>query len=120
MNQHEQTSDGNGVDRQLNQIDAALRTDIRRLGTQLGDALVRQDGPGLLERVEQVRTLSRTLRRDDSAQTEELADLLTSVDTVEAIRLVRAFTIYFHLANTAEQVHRVDDLRTSAPAPRNP
>ena len=119
MNTPDQTNDGNGADRLLNEIDAALRTDIRRLGTQLGDALVRQDGPDLLDQVEQVRTLARALRRDDSAQTEELASLLTGIESVEAIRLVRAFTIYFHLANTAEQVHRVDDLRTSASASSN-
>jgi phosphoenolpyruvate carboxylase len=103
----------------LNQIDAALRNDIRRLGTQLGDALVRQDGPALLERVEQVRTLARSLRRDDGDATAELAGILEDIPMIDAIRLVRAFTVYFHLANTAEQVHRVDDLRSSAAASGN-
>ena len=107
------------TDSELDRIDTALRTDIRRLGTQLGDALVRQSGPELLERVEQVRTHARSLRRDDAAHTSELAGVLHDVDVRDAIRLVRAFTIYFHLANTAEQVHRVEDLRDSAPASGN-
>ncbi|MCY3576136.1 MAG: phosphoenolpyruvate carboxylase [bacterium] len=93
----------------LDQIDSALRNDIRRLGNQLGDALVRQHGPELLERVEQVRTMARGLRRDEESGA-ALAEVLDDVDVVEAIRLVRAFTVYFHLANTAEQVHRIENL----------
>ncbi|MEM7273623.1 MAG: phosphoenolpyruvate carboxylase [Actinomycetota bacterium] len=63
------------------------------------------------------------LRRDDAvtdgAQAADLAGELADVELIDAIRLVRAFTIYFHLANTAEQVHRVEDLRSSAPASGN-
>ena len=94
----------------LDQLDAALRRDIRRLGTQLGDTLVRQVGPDLLEQVEQVRTLARALREGDDSVGEKLTDRLGNTDVVRAIELVRAFTTYFHLANTAEQVHRIDDL----------
>ncbi len=96
----------------LYQIDSALRNDIRRLGTQLGNALVRQHGPELLERVEQVRAMARGLRRDEESGA-ALAEMLDDVDVVEAIHLVRAFTVYFHLANTAEQVHRVEDLNAT-------
>ena len=96
---------------ELDALDAALRSDIRRLGAQLGAALVRQHGQGLLDRVERVRAIARDLRRD-SASTEELVDALADVELVDAIHLVRAFTVYFHLANTAEQVHRVDELRS--------
>ena len=99
-------------DPDLEAIDAALRADIRRLGNQLGDALVRQQGPDLLDRVERVRSIARQLRRD-AASTVELAEVLEDVDVVDAIHLVRAFTVYFHLANTAEQVHRIDDLNTT-------
>ncbi len=90
-------------------IDSALRRDIRRLGNQLGDALVRQVGPELLQRVETIRTLARGLRQDDQTST-RLAELLGQSDVIGAIELVRAFTTYFHLANTAEQVHRIEDL----------
>ncbi|MEM9200060.1 MAG: phosphoenolpyruvate carboxylase [Actinomycetota bacterium] len=101
----------------LDQLDAALRRDIRRLGSQLGDTLVRQVGPELLEQVEQVRTLARALREGDDSVGKELTDSLGDTDVIRAIELVRAFTTYFHLANTTEQVHRIDDLaenRTTA------
>ena len=100
------------------ELDSALRDDIRRLGAQLGDTLVRQAGPELLERVEQVRQHARRLRRDDNTSA-ALADVLGNIDLVEAIQLVRAFTTYFHLANTAEQVHRIDDLTETKAARTN-
>jgi len=102
----------------LDDLDSVLRRDIRRLGNQLGDALIRQQGPELLERVEQVRVLARELRQGDDANS-QLADLLADVELVDAIQLVRAFTTYFHLANTAEQVHRIDDLTESRAAHGN-
>lgn len=96
----------------LQQIDTALRNDIRRLGTQLGAALVRQHGPELLERVEQVRAHASRLHRDTKSAPDLINDL-TDVDLAEASLLVRAFTVYFHLANTAEQVHRIEHLNAN-------
>ncbi len=85
-----------------------LRADIRRLGYLLGETLVRQVGPELLELVEDIRRLSRG-PRDDANRT-EMATLLSGVDARTATRLARAFSSYFLLANTAEQVHRADTL----------
>jgi len=79
--------------------DRALRADIRRVGDALGESLARQEGQGLLDLVEQVRRLSR-----DNA--DQVATLLGDVDLQTAVRLVRAFSAYFHLANTTEQTHR--------------
>jgi phosphoenolpyruvate carboxylase len=64
---------------------------------------VRQEGQQLLDQVEEIRRLIRSDR--DSA-----AALLAEVEPVEATKLVRAFTTYFHLANVAEQVHRGREL----------
>jgi phosphoenolpyruvate carboxylase len=83
---------------------AALRADIRRLSTLLGETLVRQEGQDLLDLVERVRLLTR---EDDEAT----ASLLASIDVETAARLVRAFSNYFHLANVTEQVHRGHELR---------
>jgi phosphoenolpyruvate carboxylase len=82
---------------------AALRRDIRELGVLLGQTLVRQEGREVLDLVERVRQLVRTDR--DAA-----AAVLARVDPLTATRLVRAFTMYFHLANVAEQAHRAREL----------
>ena len=111
-------SAGSPAEFSLGELDSALRGDIRRLGSQLGDALVRQHGPELLERVEQVRGLARGLRRSDEDST-ALAELLAGVDVAHAGLLARAFTVYFHLANTVEQVHRIDDLTEKRAAGAN-
>ncbi|GAA3397418.1 phosphoenolpyruvate carboxylase [Cryptosporangium minutisporangium] len=87
-----------------NQADRELRADIRRMGNLLGETLVRQEGPDLLELVEKVRAAART----DAAAA---ADALSGIDIPTAIRLVRAFATYFHLANITEQAHRGRELR---------
>jgi phosphoenolpyruvate carboxylase len=91
--------------------DDILRSDIRRLGNQLGDALVRQHGQDLLDLVEQVRAFGKSARRGGSETAgEDLDKLLRELDLEDVIPLVRAFTTYFYLANVAEQVHRIDQL----------
>jgi phosphoenolpyruvate carboxylase len=93
--------------------DSALRADIRMLGTMLGETLVRQHGQGLLDLVEEVRSLTKEMRGRTPGEAEEagrrLDALLTGLDLDTTIQLVRAFTAYFYLANVAEQVHRVGD-----------
>ncbi len=77
--------------------DANLRSDVRRLGDLLGQSLIRQEGPELLELVEKVRKAVRDNGEDE---------LLERITDDQAVDLVRAFSTYFHLANVAEQVHR--------------
>ena len=91
------------MDLDTHAADQHLRVDIRRLGEQLGATLRRQEGEDFLELVEHVRTASKATTDADDPATREL---LASVDLPTAIRLVRAFSSFFHLANLAEQVHR--------------
>jgi len=88
-----------------------LRADIRRIGAQLGDTIERNVGADFLALVEKVRRLARETRDGNEQAGAELAETVAAVSEIEAILLVRAFTIYFHLANVAEQVNRVEELR---------
>ena len=95
----------------------SLRADIRRLSTMLGRTLAHHGGPELLELVEEVRRLSRQAPESGGA---EITNLLAGLDTGTAVALTRAFSQYFQLANTAEQLHRSRELRTLRPAERRP
>ena len=93
--------------------DAGLRSDVRLLGDLLGETLVRQHGQDLLELVEEVRSLAKTVRDTNNAEASgraasELVALLDGIDMDRTIQLVRAFSTYFALANVAEQEHRYD------------
>ena len=99
--------DSQAVEAWRDEIDAALREDIRRLGDELGRTLVRQAGEGLLTQVEEIRSLSRRADEGDGDAADALHARLGDVDAVTAIELARAFTTYFHLATVAEQTHRV-------------
>ena len=97
----------------------ALRRDVRLLGDLLGRVLVEQEGDGLLEDVERVRALARAARAG-----EPHSDLLAAVDALSLPRqtsVLRAFALYFQLANVAEQHHRVRrwrEYRREGTAPR--
>ena len=85
-----------------------LRDDVRLLGTLLGETLRHQEGEALYERVEQVRNAAKSAR--SQARDRELDDLaleLSSMPLTEALPVARAFAHFLHLANIAEQHHRV-------------
>jgi len=85
-------------------VDEALRADIRLLTTLLGQTLVRSEGQHLLDLVELVRGQAKVGALTDLPPAVD--EQLRAMDLPTTIRVVRAFTSYFHLANVTEQVHR--------------
>ena len=96
---------------------APLRRDVRLLGTILGDVLVEQEGRRLLEVVERIRRAAREARREGTVAS---ADVVEELEAEEQALVLRAFGLYFQLANLAEQHHRLRRRREDAHEGRVP
>src|SRR5215831_7427239 len=78
------------------------------LGRLLGDTIRDQEGADVFDLVERIRINSVRFHRDanETAQ-RELENTLDELPTVEATRIVRAFSYFSHLANLAEDRHHI-------------
>lgn len=82
------------------------------LGSLLGRVLRESGSPGLFDDVENLRRAAIEAYQDDSAEAFDRAVALADSFSVErADEVARAFTVYFHLANLAEEHQRVRVLR---------
>lgn len=104
--------------------DAPLRRDIRTLGDALGRAIRQHSHPAVFETEERLRLRCKQLREraerlnsaaggeagrlqeEIAALDREITEIVENCDLDTAIDVIRAFTVYFHLVNTAEQYHR--------------
>src|SRR5579884_1793971 len=85
-----------------------LSRDVSFLGRVLGDVLREQGGQELFDAVEGLRLTCRNLRRHPSADAErEVQERVNALPLARALDVVRAFTMYFHLINMAEEHHRL-------------
>ena len=96
----------------------ALRRDVRLLGDLLGRVLVEQEDETLLADVEHVRALARAARR--GARQHDLRSAVEVLPLARQASVLRAFALYFQLANVAEQHHRVRRRREYAREERVP
>lgn len=115
---------------QRTEKDIPLRRDIRMLGNSLGHAIQRHEGMAVFETVEWLRNNCKRLRQlqedlshaeqpeqagkaeaaylraESAALDQEITAIVDNCDLETSIDVIRAFTVYFHLVNTAEQHHR--------------
>jgi phosphoenolpyruvate carboxylase len=97
-----------------------MRRDVRLLGDILGEVIRDSAGPGLLADVERLRhavIAARRASREAEPATgaglagDEIAELVASWDLDRAEQVARAFTVYFHLVNLAEEYQRIRFVR---------
>src|SRR5215510_4223124 len=100
------------ADRQ--QLPASMRRDVRLLGDLLGEAIRDTGGQELLDDVERLRRAVIAARAGaepaDGAAASEIAALVAGWPLGRAELVAKAFTVYFHLTNLAEERHRVRTL----------
>ena len=85
-----------------------LIDDIRLLGKILGDIIREQEGDIVYALVEQIRKLSVAFHRDANQKANhELSKLLKGLTSDNAVKVLRAFTYFSHLANLAEDRHDI-------------
>jgi phosphoenolpyruvate carboxylase len=87
--------------------DQSLRDDVRTLGAMVGDLIREQNGDELFELVESARLRAIRRREGNEKPGEELKALVKNLDPRTASQLIRSFSTYFQMVNTAEKVHRI-------------
>ena len=85
--------------------EAQLRANVRLLGEVLGEVIVEQEGEDLLALEERIRAFARAAR--ETGQRSELERAIRGLDLDLQSAVLRAFSLFFQLANIAEQHHRL-------------
>ena len=94
--------------------EAPLRRDIRLLGRILGDTIRSQEGHSVFELVEIVRKTAIRFHRGEEIARSELTEVLAGLSCEGMIPIIRAFSYFSHLANTAEDQHHIRRARLHA------
>ncbi|RKS05564.1 phosphoenolpyruvate carboxylase type 1 [Nocardiopsis sp. Huas11] len=92
------------------EVPEQLRNDVKLLGEMLGTVLAESGGADLLSDVERLRH-AVIGARDGAVTTEEITAIVAAWPLERAKQVARAFTVYFHLANLAEEHQRMRALR---------
>jgi phosphoenolpyruvate carboxylase len=89
-----------------------LRKDVHELGERLGEAIAASAGVPALTLIEDIRKLARSRRSDDQGAEQTLPAIVAALDLSQIETVLRAFTVFFDLANLAEDRERVRVLRS--------
>jgi phosphoenolpyruvate carboxylase len=102
-----------GRDADRDSVPAPMRRDVRLLGGILGEVLTESGGQDLLDDVERLRraVIAARGRPDATRANDQIAALVAGWPLERAEAVASAFTVYFHLANLAEEHQRIRTLR---------
>ena len=84
-----------------------LRTQVKLLGSILGQVIVKQEDQLTLDLIEKIRRLSKDARGGQQESWTQLAQELKTLPLPKMLPIARSFAHFLALANVAEQHHRV-------------
>ena len=83
-----------------------MRSDVRTLGSLLGEIIAEDRGKELVDRIEEIRALAKRARVGGEEQWHELSTCLKSLSEEDLVDVTRGFNQFLNLANIAEQHYR--------------
>lgn len=91
----------------MNEKYAALKSNVRMLGTMLGDTIKNSDGNVILDKVETIRQLSKSARDGNHDDHLALVEEIKNLPDDQIKPVARAFNQFLNLTNIAEQHHTI-------------
>ena len=79
-----------------------LRENVRLLGDLLGENLREHEGSALYQKVEDIRSMSKSLNEESMPDYQALVTLLGQLEDKDILPIVRAFNQFLNLANIAD------------------
>ncbi|SIO18443.1 phosphoenolpyruvate carboxylase [Salinivibrio sp. ES.052] len=91
----------------MNEKYSALKSNVSMLGRLLGNTIQDAHGPALLEKVEEIRQLSKSAADGNQDDHAKLKTVLQNLPADQLLPVARAFSQFLNLTNIAEQYHTV-------------
>ncbi|ODP98517.1 phosphoenolpyruvate carboxylase [Salinivibrio sp. SS2] len=91
----------------MNEKYSALKSNVSMLGRLLGNTIQDAHGPALLEKVEEIRQLSKSAAAGNQDDHAKLKTVLQNLPADQLLPVARAFSQFLNLTNIAEQYHTV-------------
>ncbi|MBH0038854.1 phosphoenolpyruvate carboxylase [Pseudoalteromonas sp. SWN166] len=98
----------------------ALRGNVNLLGQLLGQTIKDAQGQAILDKVEEIRALSKSSRSGNEDDRQALIDILHALSDEELLPVARSFNHFLNLANVAEQFHTVSRFNDVGFGQQNP
>lgn len=84
-----------------------LRGNVSTMGRMLGEIISEAEGPEFLDKIEQIRLLSKSARSGDAGDREALTQTLCNLSREQLMPVARAFSQFLNLANLADQHYTI-------------
>ncbi|SJN57480.1 Phosphoenolpyruvate carboxylase [Vibrio ruber DSM 16370] len=91
----------------MNEKYTALKSNVSMLGRLLGKTILDADGSVILEKVETIRKLSKSLKDGNPADRDTLVEEIKNLSDDQITPVARAFNQFLNLTNIAEQYHTI-------------